>query len=174
MQRWGGILFYTFLSEPSLPRLLMHNASSVNNRFCDWWNWWSNNFSSNNFSSEQFVDWYVGFSILLQLLSNLNFAEKCVLHHLFLLVGHWLMYVLIICSSTCLGMGLRWFFEPSNKFCSKVCIGEVWIVVVKSPPSVCNICRDFHVDFKDLLRNFFFCNALILGYMKYSASDWFC
>ena len=153
MQRWGGILFYTFLSESSLPRLLnfrmlplFQTDSGTGGTDC---------FFEQFIFFEQFVDWYISFIFLLQFLSNLDFAEKCVLQHLFLLVGHWLLYVLIICSSTCLGMGLHWFFDRHINSVAK-CIGEVWIVVVKSPPSVRNVRRNFHVDLRTCYGIFFF------------------
>ena len=80
MQRWGGILFYTFLSESSRPRLLIYRMlplfqtdSGTGGTDC---------FFEQFIFFEQFVDWYIGFIILLQFLSNLDFAEKCVLQHL--------------------------------------------------------------------------------------------
>ena len=89
MQRWGGILFYTFLSESSQPRSLIYRilplfqTDSGTGTDC---------FFEQFVFSEQFVDWYIGFIILLQFLSNLEFAEKCVLHHL--LIIDWCAYLL--------------------------------------------------------------------------------
>ena len=108
--------------------------------------------------SEQFVDWYIGFYVLLWPLSVRippsvfcqepirNFdvfsdGQVRLWDHIMVSkfsrcsVGHWLLYVLIVCSSTCLGMGLRWFLNR-HKLRSEVCIGRVWIAAAKSLPRV--------------------------------------
>ena len=144
MQRWGGILFYTFLSEPSLPRLLMHNASSVSNRFLRLVELKIEQISPRTFFLLRTICWLVHWLYYYSSISvEFRFRRKVRTPPS---VDHWLMCVLIICSSTCLGMGLRWFFEPSNKPRSEVKC-EVWIVVVKVLfPCAYSICWDFLLD----------------------------
>ena len=161
MQRWGGILFYTFLSESSLPRLLINRMlplfqtdSGTGGTDC---------FFEQFIFFEQFVDWYIGFIILLQFLSNLDFAEKCVLQHL--LVIDW-------CTNLLFAVQRAWAWDyvdflnrqinPEAKW--SVNRSDVWIVVMK----VLFSARIQHMlGLSSWLRTcteiFFFRNALVFG-----------
>ena len=61
---------YTFLSEPSLPRLLKFRILPLLQTDS------GTGGTDDHTIFEQFVDWYIGFNILLKLLSNFNFRRK--------------------------------------------------------------------------------------------------
>jgi len=153
MQRWGGILFYTFLSESSLPRLLNFRMlplfqtdsgtggtddQTIFLRTICWLVHWLYYSSSN---SVEFLD----------------FAEKCVLQHLFVIA-----------------VQRAWVWDYvdfwTHKLRSEVCVGRVYIAAAKSLPRVWKL----HIGLRACYGKKNSCNALELGYMKYLTSDWFC
>ena len=188
MQRWGGILFcIPSFPKTSVPRLLTFRILPL--YITD--SGTGGNDDQTNFlrticwlvqrllySSSTFVSTYSNICFCQGPIINFDvFSDGQVRLWDYMLVskfsrktsGHWLLYVLIVCSSMCLGMGLRWFLNW-HKLRSEVCIGRVWIAAAKSLLRVWKL----HIGLRACYGKKVSCNALELGYMKYLTSDWFC